>query len=136
MNKTIGPKFEIGKSCRDCQFYEKTDLFFVCNKSGKRLNAPIPDEKCPFANENLKKFHKMELNRLKASEEQEKIYLLKEIFFECWDIEFESENKISLLITEFDSKIVKKLNQYFPDWEWDTNTDYDSGLKLYLWKND
>ncbi len=116
-----GPKLKIQYECGNCKYLKSEQLN---NNSCKKLNVklqtnginlPIPNENCPFLEENAIIFHTESITQISKTKEIKIKETLKSIFNNdsMYSIK---PNKIFITSESITCSMIDKVKTYFPDY--------------------
>lgn len=134
-----GPKLKIVTECGNCKYLKLEQLY---NNSCKKLNVklqtnginlPIPNENCPFLEENSITFHNESLMKISKNKEDKIENSIKTIF-PLYKFHKLSINEIILATETITNDHIVKIQKEFPDYLYEIYVDDYMNLKLSLTK--
>lgn len=108
-----GPSFTVLQSCTDCKYFNPG--LGKCGDLDVLLNGRLPNENCKFLVNSSIKYFNSEILRLKTKDKLKVLNILKDIFPDSYDCEYD-EGEVSILNEDFDENDAEKLKTRLPDY--------------------
>ena len=117
----IGPKLKIISECDKCEFkyFHYHNNHYLCNKlnvvlSRTRTEEIIPNENCPFLEENAIKFHTESITQISKTKDTKTKETLKSIFNKDSEVSIKT-NEIFITSESITCSMIDKVKLHFPD---------------------
>ena len=124
-----GPSFTVLQSCADCKYFNPG--LGKCEELDVLLNSRLPNENCKFLVNSSIKYFNSEISRLKNKDKIKVLNILKDIFPDSYDMEYD-ENKVSILNEDFDENDAEKLKTRLSDYSFHIRPDGSDSFRICL----